>query len=504
MRRIRERVRSWSRRKRIIVAGLIVLPILGAASAELTSQSWFCDSCHIMGPYYDSWRQGTHKDVACVKCHIAPGMDNFVAAKLNGLGQVVDDLLHRTSTKPSASVDELACTRAGCHAVETIRKTEKTDGPYTFRHDKHMDLTYAGIRVACSTCHSHVKGNEHFEVNTDVCLACHLVERDKLAGVPGNGSAAVVIRMAVRESRPAVASDAPVPARAAPATGGAPALTLAAGKTPSSSCTACHAAPTRVIERNGLKIDHTQYLAYGAACESCHRGATATPEPIADGRCLQCHTFGVERSLPTEEMHRIHNEGHHKIECFSCHGTVKHGPVAQSASLEQFDCRLCHQDQHGVQRSTYLLDPARLAASGAPPHASAGATAMSPMFLAHVDCAGCHIKDRPVSANPRSGATVKAASHEACDACHKPGRGQQMIPLWQKAARALYDEAAADLGLAEADASIPAASLDEARRLLEVVRIDGSWGVHNPAYTQQLLERAKAGIAAARAKGRPA
>ena len=33
--------------------------------------------------------------------------------------------------------------------------------------------------------------------------------------------------------------------------------------------------------------------------------------------------------------------------------------------------------------------------------------------------------------------------------------------------------------------------LTEARHLLETVRLDGSWGVHNPRYTEQLILRAK-------------
>jgi hypothetical protein len=31
----------------------------------------------------------------------------------------------------------------------------------------------------------------------------------------------------------------------------------------------------------------------------------------------------------------------------------------------------------------------------------------------------------------------------------------------------------------------------EARQLLALVKMDGSWGVHNPPYTQKLVEQAK-------------
>src|SRR5689334_23509542 len=118
MGRLRERLRLRGRRKWIVIGGLVALPVFGVGSVELTSQSWFCNSCHIMEPYYTSWQHGPHKDVECVKCHISPGVNNFLAAKFNGLGQVVDDVLYRTTPKPSASVSQLACTRSGCHGIE--------------------------------------------------------------------------------------------------------------------------------------------------------------------------------------------------------------------------------------------------------------------------------------------------------------------------------------------------------------------------------------------------
>ncbi len=485
---------NWKRR---IIALLILLPLMGTASVELTSQSWFCNSCHIMNPYYDSWKHGAHKDVECVKCHISPGVDNFLAAKFNGLGQVVDDVLHRTSMKPSGSVSELACMRSGCHDSEKVKKTNKTEGKYLFKHEKHLNLEYKGIKIACATCHSHVKGDNHFEVNTNVCVTCHLMRDDAAANAVGaDGKKPSLIRLAVREAAPGLdAHGAPAiaaPASTAPASEGA-----AHGKMPPDSCTACHTPPAGTIERAGLKITHAEYLAYGAKCESCHRGTTATPAPVESGQCFECHNFGIEKVTSTEEMHRVHNEGHHKIECFSCHGTVHHGPTAQAAKLEQFECSKCHTDQHGVQRRTYLHK------DGPPP--TSGIPAVSPMFLAHVDCTGCHTKQRPVSVRPDSGATVKVATPEACDACHKPGFGAEMVPLWQKTTHSLYDRVTTELAAADAEIKTDEgrALLDEVRKLQQMVRADGSWGVHNPRYTQQALEQARTKLAAARAAAKP-
>jgi hypothetical protein len=115
------------------------------------------------------------------------------------------------------------------------------------------------------------------------------------------------------------------------------------------------------------------------------------------------------------------------------------------------------------------------------------------MFLAHVDCSGCHTQPRPLGAEPQSGARVAVATAQACDTCHKPGLGEEMIPLWQGNTHALYD-AAVKL-LPSDERALPSGvqrRVTEARQLLDIVRIDGSWGVHNPRYTQKLLEDARA------------
>jgi nitrate/TMAO reductase-like tetraheme cytochrome c subunit len=458
---------------------------------ELTSQSWFCNSCHIMNPYYESWKAGSHKDVACVKCHISPGADNFIAAKLNGAGQVVDDLLNRTSTKPSASVSNLACMRSGCHTQEKVLATKKTEGTYKFNHEKHVGLEFKGLKLECGSCHSHVKGDEHFAISTNVCITCHMLESaaDELL-TSANGAPPVrkgLLRMDVREATYAPAADAAADAA------GDPGTVLA----PPTTCKACHEPPSGILERRGMKVDHAQYLAYGASCDSCHRNATAAPDPMDDSRCLECHTFGVENALSAEEMHKIHSEGKHKIECLSCHGTIRHGTSAQTATFEQFDCRRCHQDQHMVQRQTYV-------AAGATGAAAHDTTTVSPMFMAHVDCTGCHVEQHALEVKPGSRATVAVATAASCDRCHKPGLGEQMIPLWQRTTRTLYDQVDTDLkALGTPSEKNAAAVAAEVQRLLDTIRLDGSWGVHNPKYTQHLLEQARDKLAALRKETQP-
>jgi nitrate/TMAO reductase-like tetraheme cytochrome c subunit len=497
----------WAKKwRRVALFSSLPLFLIGNVGVvELTSTASFCKSCHIMEPYYASWSHGAHQGIQCVKCHINPGMENFVFAKLNGLGQVVDDVLHRTG-KPSASVGHLACTRAGCHTTENLKNRKIDTGKFKFDHAKHLDQTVLGIKIDCGTCHAHIKGGadaQHFEVNTDACITCHMLTRYHNGGPPSPTMRSEVepIYMTVRERggvAPSalfgVSSSSPSlvgpPAAVEPATKNGEGADNGRGKTPPINCTACHNPPSEPFEFHGMTVDHTQFLSYGAACESCHRNVTAKPEAIDDAKCLACHTFGMEKTLPREELHKVHAEGLHKVECFSCHGVTRHGKEAQALSVGQFECKACHRDQHAVQQQTYLL-------RGITPH---GDTPLSPMFLAHVDCTGCHVKQESLSVKPNSGATVAKAVPEACDRCHQPGLGNKMIPRWQKDTKALYEEIEAqlkDLTLAPDD-SAGKALADDARSLLDLVRNDNSWGVHNPRYTQLLLEQARAKVREAR------
>lgn len=458
--------RRWKRRLAIF---LVVLLVGAVGAVELTSRASFCNSCHIMNSYYDSWNTGIHKDVQCVECHIAPGADNFISAKLNGLGQVVDDWLNRTSTKPSASVSDMSCSRPGCHNIEKLKKTETKTDTFLYQHGKHLGREYQGIVIHCTTCHSHVRGDKHFEVNRNVCITCHLME---------NGSSLIANPDESHALEALPAADKPAP----------------------KDCRKCHIPPQDLMAYQGLIIDHQEYLYFGASCDSCHHGVTAAPQKIDDARCLSCHIFGVERIESVATLHRVHSEGEHKVECFNCHGVTRHGLVAQSISLDPTICQRCHVGQHAMQKATYLHD------EPSDPETSARSSAISPMYLVHVDCTGCHIDPTPLATNPDSGATVARAVPEACDNCHQEGFGGQMIPMWQRDTREMYDQAIALLPTEDDPWSEPfpglQSSIEEAKRLLDLVRLDGSWGVHNPLYTERLIEQARKRLLEARQASR--
>ena len=60
----------WS--VRIMLLVVIVIFFSGGAIV-ITGQPGFCNSCHIMNSYYESWENSSHSKVNCLDCHLQPG-----------------------------------------------------------------------------------------------------------------------------------------------------------------------------------------------------------------------------------------------------------------------------------------------------------------------------------------------------------------------------------------------------------------------------------------------
>ena len=93
----------------MIGIGLVLL----AGTVELSSTPRFCGSCHVMKPYYDSWAESSHSQIACVECHIAPGLTAEIRKKYEAISMVARYFTATYGTNPWAEVEDAACLR--CH-----------------------------------------------------------------------------------------------------------------------------------------------------------------------------------------------------------------------------------------------------------------------------------------------------------------------------------------------------------------------------------------------------
>jgi len=443
---------SWRGR---IAAGLFVGTVAGVAAIEGTAQPGFCNSCHVMNDYYQSWQTSGHAEVNCLDCHLQPGFTGYIKGKINGLAQAMDCAVGRFGTKPNATISDASCLRSECHSRQELQEETSDCRGVRFTHKSHIDVVVDGIQVTCGTCHSHFEGREHFTVNHDACFTCHFLG--------GKGED---------------------------------------GRQAHTNCRGCHELPKQVLRRGFVRIDHQEFASYQASCEdSCHQREMRQTSRVEETACLTCHSFRKEADANSVELHASHTRGD-KVECFACHGKVAHGRTPVESISAMMDCTSCHSNTHQAQRVIYSTEysaPGAQRPSGAGPHAED--KVLSPMFLTHVECTGCHVeRTAKTSGTLDSFGVVARAVPDACDKCHEPGTGAKYVPYWQKRIQTLYEQVQGrikileDLARAQGDGGQNQElrrRAAEARSILDSVSYDGSWGVHNFKYTESLLLEAE-------------
>lgn len=443
----------------LFIAGLFALAGTTAASyvfVHYTARSEFCNSCHIMEPFYRSWQESAHKDVACIECHYEPGVLETANGKFQALTQLVKYVTRTAGTKPWAEVSDQSCLRSGCHAVPAL------DGPLAFGavrfdHRPHLLESPRGQRLRCTTCHAQISMTEHVSVAPSVCVSCHFMP----------------------------AADDASSAR-------------------NTECTLCHAAPEQKIEVAGRTFEHAAYVQRGVDCRECHDPAVEGDGKVRKERCQTCHgepqyNARIGETAFLHERHVLE----HKVECFQCHDEMHHGLVAlpKPEASKAEGCGACHANPHSAALALY----AGTGAAGVEDRPSR-------MFETRVVCQACHTgrsgfksttSDGDVAgagapsvdlAHVRGHAnvpTVAIAGNVDCIHCHGTGY-DGLLAEWQSAVTEQIDRLSPLV--IELKGRLPAApdspatvTLREAERNLQLVRLDGSHGAHNVSYSLDAL-----------------
>jgi len=309
-----------------LTIGLVVVASYGAMEASGTPA--FCGSCHVMQPYYESWQESSHANIACVECHISPGITAELRKKYEAMAMVTRYFTGTYGTNPWTEVDDAACLE--CHERRLLVGRELY-GDVMFDHGPHLSELRRGKRLRCTSCHSQIVQGSHITVTGTSCVLCHFKNQQ-----PGTGTA---------------------------------------------KCTLCHQTPNRVVDAGGVDFDHGDVERFGMACESCHTPAAPTAGGVPRERCLTCHNDPerLERYGEGDVLHQTHVTDH-KVECTNCHLEIEH-VAPKHLETAQTECSSCHGGGHSPQRSLY----AGLGGKGVPPMPDA-------MYRAGVRCEGCHLQ----------------------------------------------------------------------------------------------------------------
>ncbi|MCI0584811.1 MAG: NapC/NirT family cytochrome c [Chloroflexi bacterium] len=78
----------------LVLGGVGTFFVVGATSViAWTETADFCGRCHTMGPELAAHAAGPHSDVTCGECHVSPGVEGWIKAKINGTRQLVEIVL---------------------------------------------------------------------------------------------------------------------------------------------------------------------------------------------------------------------------------------------------------------------------------------------------------------------------------------------------------------------------------------------------------------------------
>jgi nitrate/TMAO reductase-like tetraheme cytochrome c subunit len=422
-----------SRRVRIAVQAVILVVILLAVGTvgfiEYSAQPSFCNNCHNMRPYYDSWATSTHNEVPCIRCHYAPGIKAEAMGKVQAANQVVKYVTRAYGTKPWAEIEDAACLRSGCHAYRKLEGQLDYLG-VRFDHRHHLTELRRGKQLHCTSCHSQIVQGEHLTVTAETCFLCHF--RGQPAGEPVAG------------------------------------------------CTGCHESPPRFVSDAGFVVDHPQYVEDLVSCTSCHERVTQGSGSAERARCFACHNLPelLEQYDNTDLMHEVH-VAEHNLECAFCHTPIEHRVVSLTPTFD-LDCGACHQQVHEAQRRLY---------TGVGGHGTEDAP--SSMYLARVSCQSCHGIPTEVAGHEgvmEAGEASCLSCHGIGYANILPGWQEEMNRKTGLVA-SVVEGARASRGRATASDRAAADSLLHlAAENVELVRIGK--GAHNVAFADRLLRAA--------------
>jgi hypothetical protein len=135
----------------IVAVGFLFFSLSGVGgyrAYHFTESVVFCgETCHsVMKPEYTAYQNSPHANAKCTTCHIGPGADFFVKAKVNGLYQVYSTIFDKFSRPIPSPVHSLRPAKETCYnchwpekmfgAVEMNRtyfRADEENTPWTIR-----------------------------------------------------------------------------------------------------------------------------------------------------------------------------------------------------------------------------------------------------------------------------------------------------------------------------------------------------------------------------------
>ena len=159
---------------------VLIVSIAAIKGYEFTESTTFCgELCHtVMDPEHTAWKHSPHAKVKCVECHVGPGAQWFVKAKISGLRQVWAVLAHTYPTPIETPIENLRPARDTCEHCHWPEKfysgRQKVFYHYAPNEENTPREINMLIKIGGTPKSPHAMGI-HWHIGTDV----HYIARDK-------------------------------------------------------------------------------------------------------------------------------------------------------------------------------------------------------------------------------------------------------------------------------------------------------------------------------------
>ena len=421
----------------VTILSVICCITLVIMAAHKPGSPEFCVRCHSMRPSYDSWNETVSCNTGCLSCHTHDNSGRTLAVE----------------------IDDSNCTSTECHPVEKLTsKVSSYKDLFSFNHKTHLKEYPTNLKLKCTGCHSYlgrdvqVDGKtRHFGIDENTCYVCHFLE-----------------------------SKTP--------------LLTAKEKIKVDECSLCHKDVAVKVVIYEKEFDHLRFeKERKVKCANCHFDTVHRGGEIEEKSCYRCHIKIPNDYQGAERMHSDHVRKHN-VPCSPCHNEILHkwsneyttnilperSAVSgdENSSMISVDTRKIEQRVIPVKakaqesifgKVSYFLQRELYAGKGG--HGIEDSP--DPMYLATVNCTACH-KSRDMSVHPLS-----------CNVCHKKGFNKTMAEQKEYITGLLTS--LAELLEKDPKKGISRTLIDEARYNYNLIKNDGSFGVHNIKYAKDLI-----------------
>lgn len=371
-------------------------------------QTQFCASCHSKSRNHISFKNGCKKsateDVACSECHTHKNKGTAVMR---------------------VEIKDVCCTTESCHPLSTLSAKPVQYKKITpFEHGTHIDKLAENFKLRCTSCHTNLGGERHFEMDVNTCNTCHFMSSE----IPGY----------TRDKK--LVSD----------------------------CTLCHTHIEKTREIYGKTFRHDMYEGNKkVSCSDCHFEIVQGNGKVDRESCYPCPVKVRDDLNSTSDIHPIPILKH-KTTCTSCHASISHGWIRDNNNtiIRGNGYAVRNVDTgHNIQ-NLVMTGIGGVGIKGEP----------DPMYLATLNCSACH-----------KNSLFTKVKFQTCNNCH--GKGFDKILFEQKRfvsvnlriLKTLLIKAKRHQGM-DTDRIVR-----EAKVNYDLIREDGSFGVHNIKYVKDLL-----------------